>query len=94
MNLKPGWLGRQFKRVNDDVAIWPPWMKREAGFMDETNPLTHTRSCPMLTPLSDERCTCGLEYRIALATEQEMHAAWRKRAEEAEAELLNLRTLK
>ena len=29
-------------------------------------------------------CTCGLEWRIRLQTEQEMHAAWRKRAEEAE----------
>ena len=48
--------------------------------------LTHSRSCPELTPLSEDRCTCGLEYRKQLATEQSMHAAWRKRAEEAEHE--------
>lgn len=35
----------------------------------------------------DEDCTCGLEWRIALRTEQEMHRAWRKRAEEAEAKV-------
>jgi len=36
-------------------------------------------------------CCCGRQDRIALATEQTMHAAWRKRAEEAEAEALALR---
>lgn len=41
----------------------------------------------MLTPNSDAYCTCGLRWRIALRTEQEMHKAWRKRAEEAEAAL-------
>lgn len=45
--------------------------------------LEHTRSCPSLTP-GDGPCTCGLEFRIQLQTEQTMHAAWRKRAEEAE----------
>lgn len=45
--------------------------------------LTHTRSCPALTN-GDDPCTCGLEFRIQLQTEQTMHAAWRKRAEEAE----------
>lgn len=48
--------------------------------------LTHTRSCPSLTP-GEGPCTCALEERKALATEQTMHAAWRKRAEEAEAAL-------
>lgn len=42
----------------------------------------HTRSCPALNPYED--CICGLAYRIQLQTEQEMHNAWRKRAEEAE----------
>jgi hypothetical protein len=46
--------------------------------------LAHTRSCPELTPGSEDRCTCGLEFRKALATEQTMHLAWRKRAEDAE----------
>ena len=49
-------------------------------------PMTHTRSCPALVP-GDDNCTCGLRWRVALATEQEMHAAWRKRAEEAETAL-------
>jgi hypothetical protein len=47
--------------------------------------LTHTRSCPMLNPMSEDPCTCGLDWRIRLRTEMEMHNAWRKRAEEAEA---------
>lgn len=51
--------------------------------------LAHTRSCPRLgRPM--EECTCGLEYRIALQTEQTMHAAWEKRAYEAEAEIEQL----
>ena len=32
-------------------------------------------------------CSCGQPDRVALGTEQQLHAAWRKRAEEAEAEL-------
>lgn len=39
----------------------------------------------------DAECTCGLEWRIQLQTEQEMHNAWRKRAEEAEKELSEAR---
>jgi hypothetical protein len=49
--------------------------------------LTHTRSCPELTPGSDDYCTCGLVWRVRLRTEMEMHNAWRKRAEEAESAL-------
>lgn len=52
--------------------------------------LTHTRSCPALTPGEDD-CTCGLRWRIYLQTEQEMHNAWRKRAEEAESALADER---
>lgn len=33
------------------------------------------------------KCTCHLEWRIKFSTEREMHNAWRKRAEEAEAAL-------
>ena len=36
-------------------------------------------------------CTCNLEWRRRLATEREMHNAWRKRAEEAEANLSDAR---
>ena len=47
----------------------------------------HGRNCAANIPGNDEDCTCGLRWRIQVRTEQEMHAAWRKRAEEAEAEL-------
>lgn len=43
--------------------------------------LRHGMNCGAY-PGSDEFCTCGLEYRIALRAG---HAAWRKRAEDAEA---------
>jgi hypothetical protein len=52
--------------------------------------LEHTRSCPELTPGSDDFCTCGLEFRKQLSTEREMHAAWRKRAEEAEVRIADV----
>lgn len=48
--------------------------------------MSHTRSCANLAS-RDEECTCGLRWRIELQTEREMHAAWRKRAEEAEARI-------
>ena len=49
----------------------------------------HGMNCPALgrdepTPGVDD-CNCGLYYRRAWETEQAMHNAWRKRAEEAEA---------
>lgn len=31
--LRPGWLVRQFKQVDEEVAQWPEYMKREAGFL-------------------------------------------------------------
>lgn len=34
MKLEPGWLGRQFSRVEIEVALWPEGMRREAGFDD------------------------------------------------------------
>ncbi len=40
---------------------------------------------------SDELCTCACRYHAAVDTERTMHAAWRKRAEEAEAENAELR---
>jgi hypothetical protein len=75
--------------ATDDAAIaaWnrrstPPAPERS----DAVEAVGHTRSCPQLGG-SDDACTCGLEWRIKLRTEQEMHAAWRKRAEEAERAL-------
>jgi len=60
--------------------------------MLDNNPLEHARNCAGNIPLNDHKCTCGLKWRIMLQTEQTMHNAWRKRAEEAEA-LLNKREL-
>lgn len=33
LELKPGWLQRQFDEVSRDIATWPEWMRREAGFL-------------------------------------------------------------
>ena len=57
--------------------------------------LRHGRNCSAFHTIHGrevnvEGCTCGLKWRIALSTEQTMHAAWRKRGEEAEAELSRL----
>jgi hypothetical protein len=53
--------------------------------------LQHYTNCAERNPMSEEFCTCGLIYRQYLQTEQAMHAAWRKRAEEAESKLDSLR---
>jgi hypothetical protein len=37
MTLKPGWLNRQFARVEEEVRQWPEWMRREAGFEERRN---------------------------------------------------------
>lgn len=50
----------------------------------------HARSCPNVGLPHTDGCTCGLKQRIALSTEKTMHAAWRKRAEEAEAQVASL----
>jgi hypothetical protein len=57
---------------------------------DVVETLTHGRTCSAGYNL-DAECTCGLQYRIHLQTEQTMHKAWRKRAEEAEAALAVVR---
>ena len=53
-------------------------------------PFTHTRSCVALTPGNDESCTCGLHWRIQLATRITLQDAWTKRATEAETEVARL----
>lgn len=40
---------------------------------------------------SDEPCTCACRHHAAVDTERTMHAAWRKRAEQAERENADLR---
>lgn len=56
-------------------------------------PLKHSMNCGALgfDGYDAGECTCGLDWRIKLQTEQEMHAAWRKRAEEAEKEIAAIR---
>ena len=63
------------------------------GGTEMTDDLTHTRSCSIWD--IESGCTCCLaerrrivELEAALGTEQTMHAAWRKRAEEAEAAMM------
>jgi hypothetical protein len=55
--------------------------------------LTHSMNCPGTLNDMDQDCTCGLQWRIALQTERVMHAAWRKRAAEAEARVRQLEKL-
>ena len=47
--LKPGWLNRQFEKVEKDVRDWPDWMKREAG-LDVKYGTTSGKSVPKETP--------------------------------------------
>jgi hypothetical protein len=32
MELKPGWLNRQFDEVERQIDTWPEWMRREASY--------------------------------------------------------------
>lgn len=48
----------------------------------------HRMNCAGNIPSQENDCTCGLKWRIMLQTEKEMHNAWRKRAEEAEKDLV------
>lgn len=52
--------------------------------------LTHIGQCSAGWDL-DAFCTCGLQQRIQLQTEQNIRSAWMKRANEAEAELATAR---
>ncbi|MDP2910113.1 MAG: hypothetical protein Q8N69_03535, partial [bacterium] len=29
LKLKPGWLGRILKEVENDIRLWPEWMRQE-----------------------------------------------------------------
>jgi hypothetical protein len=57
--------------------------------------LDHKRNCAAWKDVhgydAGGSCTCGLRWRVMLQTEQAMHAAWRKRAEESESELAAFR---
>lgn len=68
-----------------------PWRERPPQAEAVTSkPMPHAMNCA--GSHWDGDCTCGLNVRIALETERTMHAAWRKRAEEAEAELRAMRS--
>lgn len=64
----------------------PPSTPELTGWM--AMPLEHTRTCQHW---NSDGCTCALEIRILARDWMELHNAWRKRAEEAEAELNRLR---
>jgi hypothetical protein len=70
------------------VAVDAPAPQGEAGIPEI---LRHGMNCSGLIPGNEVDCTCGLRFRIEIQTEREMHNAWRKRAEEAEAEIDNLK---
>ncbi len=77
------WMCEEIERLRAEV-LWQ--IRYRLAPEPRCEQLTHGRNCPALAMRGDE-CTCGLEWRIKLQTEQTMHAAWRKRAEEAEAQL-------
>lgn len=83
---------RAFAVVADRLA--PPAEAARVG-PGEANPnlspstvraLRHGMNCSGRAG-DESGCTCGLLWRDQLETERTMHAAWRKRAEEAEAAL-------
>ena len=43
--LKPGWLNRQFEKVENEVKDWPDWMQREAGFEPKYENTTSEQTC-------------------------------------------------
>ncbi len=67
----------------------PPPSPKAPAASEEPKPVQRGMNCACLSG-EHEHCTCGYEWRVKLQTEQTMHAAWRKRAEEAEAENLRL----
>ncbi len=50
--LKPGWLKRQFEKVEEDVKSWPTWMRREAGLEDQ-----HETATEKTSPRDKERAS-------------------------------------
>ena len=52
---KPGWLNRQFDQVSKNVDSWPDWMKRGAGFEEETRPQHPQKARDKEEPLHDDR---------------------------------------
>lgn len=78
-------LQAQLQAVTGELAsIKSPDLKKEK--------LVHGMNCSAWhsehgQEVNAEDCTCGLRFRIFVQTEQTLHAAWRKRAEEAETSL-------
>jgi hypothetical protein len=100
--LKSDWkrLNRVFKSTSDKTIDQDIQIERLTAALREMerlqNPitlvetLTHSRICSAGYDL-DSDCICGLDYRIQLQTSQNLHAAWMKRALEAEIEVERLR---
>lgn len=79
------WLHSELRAVTQELAtIKSPDLRKEK--------LQHKRNCSAWHSehgheINGEDCTCGLRFLIQVQTEQTLHAAWRKRAEEAETSL-------
>ncbi len=71
---------RETSQPNTDSAQSAP----SAASGVDCGEMKHLRNCASLGGFESD-CTCSLTWRRALATEQSIHRAWRKRAEEAEA---------
>ena len=58
MDLKAGWLDRQFERLDDDIEKWPEWMKREAAFgTPATDSTSESVDTPPLTRSAASECS-------------------------------------
>lgn len=66
----------------------PPAPQGSGG--SEVKVFGHKPNCNYWLEQDKEDCTCGLDWRVMLQTEREQHNAWRKRAMEAERELVEV----
>ena len=87
-NYMEHWEGRAIK-AEQALAALEAENKRLQNPVTLTDTLTHSRTCSAGHDL-DSDCTCGLDYRVQLQTSQTLHAAWIKRASEAEQQVAAL----
>jgi hypothetical protein len=81
--LKPGWLNRQWLRIQAEAKTWPTWMKEEsggdrmAGYVSDY--IKETEAWERV-PLSD-----GMSYREKLDNkwEAEQEREWHEREDES-----------
>ena len=80
---------QRIARSEQALAALEAENKRLRNPVTLTDTLTHSRTCSAGYDL-DSDCTCGLDYRVQLQTSQTLHAAWIKRASEAEQQVAAL----